>query len=318
MTYRVSMFSNGIKKLLGGGLFKAGSVKGFFAGIVAVFQLLGAIIFDTPVTPYGHQFNYDEWECTWSDEFDGDALNASYWSGNNKGMRRGGYWDPDSQVSVKDGKLYITTEYLEDGKYGPGWYTAEIETRDKIAPTYGYIECRCICAPGNGLWSAFWTFSHGVGKIDGTGRDGAEIDIFESPHYAYNSIFKDSVTHSVHYDGYAESHQRKFLGSWYVDNPYTEFNTYGVEWNENELIFYINGIESARIDDESVPRVEEWLKLSVEVNGTNGVPGLTNDGTIDGGKIGLITDNGGNDYKSDFVVDYVRIYQKKPVTSVAG
>ena len=311
MSYRATMFLSSLKKLLSGGLFKSGSFKGFFAGILAIFQLIGALIFDTPVTPYGNKINLDEWTLTWSDEFSGDSLDTSVWSANSNGMRRGGYWDSESQVSVKNDCLYITTEYLENGRYGAGWYSAEVETVNKIAPTYGYIECRCICAPGIGLWSAFWTFSHGINNIDGTGRDGAEIDIFESPHYNYDSIFKNSVTHSVHYDGYGDAHQRKFLGSWNVDNPYTEFNTYGIEWNENEIIFYINGVESARIDDESVPQVEEWLKLSVEVNGNNGVPGLTSDGTIDGGDIGLITENGGNDFKTDFIVDYVRIYTAK-------
>lgn len=294
------------------GIFSFKGLKATIASVVALLQFMGAFLFDLPTTPYGETLDLEKYKLIWSDEFDGDTLNEEYWTVSNKGVRRGGYWD-DSQVSMNNGNLCIRTEYLENGKYGAGWYSAEVETLDKIDFKYGYLECRCICAPGVGLWSAFWTFSHGVGKIDGTGRDGAEIDIFESPHYNYNRLFRDSVTHSVHFDGYEQAHQRRFLGSYYAVNPYTEFNTYGVEWTENELVFYVNGVETARIADESVPQVSEWLKLSVEVNGTNGVPGLTDDGTIDGGDIGVITDNGGEGFKTDFLVDYVRVYTANPV-----
>ncbi len=304
MNLRQTLFLEGIKRLLGGGIIKAGTIKGFFAGIIAVFQLTGAILFDTPVTPYGPKIDLTDRELVWSDEFNGTEIDRKIWSNRGDGVRRGGYWDMESQVSVKDGCLYITTEYREDGKFGPGWYTAEVETLNTVEPEYGYLECRCICAPGYGIWSAFWTFSHGVGSIDDTGHDGAEIDVMESPNYYQNAIRRNAITHNVHYDGYAEAHKTAFTGHWNAKNPYTEFNTYGVEWTADELIFYINGVETSRISGDCVPNVKEWLKLSVEVGGDNGIPDKPNGNSI-------LDNPEGKSFKSDFIVDYVRVYKAK-------
>ena len=93
-------------------------------------------------------------------------------------------------------------------------------------------------------------------------------------------------------------------------NIYTEYNTYGLEWNENELIFYINGVETDRLSGVWVPQVAEYLLLSVEVAGTvetiNGqrVPVLAKDNNI--------AMNPPSAFPIDFVVDYVRVYERKP------
>ena len=134
----------------------------------------------------------------------------------------------------------------------------------------------------------------GVFDEDGSGRDGTEIDIFESD--CYGDFMENSVTSNLHFDGYGDAHQKhgakKFLTG---NNPYEEFNTYGLEWNENEYIFYINGVETFRTSFGGVSQNEEYLILSVEMKGENGVPEYR--------------DASGEE--AEFIVDYVKAYQYK-------
>lgn len=290
-------------------LFATQNLKSAAAILMVIAELIFSLTFDTPLTPRGQKINLDEWELVWSDEFEGDTLDTTVWSPSQEGGRRGGFWNM-SQVFVENGNLIIRTDYLENGKYGPGWYSAGIETKESHLHKYGYWECRCICSPGAGQWSAFWTFADGVGNVDGTGRDGAEIDIFEAPNYADEKVFmRNAVSHNIHYDGYVDGeHKDNYFGFYKVNNPYTEFNTYGMEWNEDEIIFYINGVETDRVSGDCVPQVAEWIILSTEVAGLHTIPGLSGEGEIDPGSDGIITDNG-MDFVSDFVIDYVRIYE---------
>lgn len=286
-----------------------GYFKSIIASLVVVAELLGALFFGHPQTPRGQVINLDEWELVWRDEFDGDSLDLTKWRSHGNGPRRGGYWDID-QAIVQDGNLIIRTEYKEDGKYGPGWYSAGLDTRGLFEKKYGYFEVSCKCPPGVGLWGAFWTMSDGMSNPpDGSAADGCEIDIFESFNYNQGARH-DAISHAVHYDGYGDGHTSVLVGVYKGKNIYTEYNTYGLEWNENELIFYINGVETDRLSGVWVPQVAEYLLLSVEVAGTvetiNGqrVPVLAKDNNI--------TMNPPSAFPIDFVVDYVRVYERKP------
>ncbi len=242
-----------------------------------------------------------------ADEFDGDTLDRTKWNEHYApgGVRRGSYWDID-MASVCDGNLIIKTEYIEDGLNGKpgGWYTAGIDTSKTFNGTYGYYECRCIMPEGYGQWSAFWLYTNSVGSIDGTGIDGAEIDVMESAYWG-DKFLKNSTIHTIHYDGYAEEHRSKNDGNWRIEgDPYNEFHTYGVEWNEDGYTFYIDGRKTSETDFGGASQVPEYLLLSVELAGQNAVPKEENFAT------GSIEDNG-RDFTSQFVVDYVRVYSYK-------
>ena len=255
-------------------------------------------------------------ELVWSDEFDGDALDSTKWGGHfcgsgseNPTVRRGSYWTTD-MATVTDGELHICTKYYPDGYNGngaPGWYTCGIDTNNIFEPTYGYFEVRCILPKGCGLWSAFWmisdsmAFASGYGEIEGSGIDGSEIDIFESAYY--ENKYPNRVASTVHYDGYGQWHNQKTICEPFLlnNNPYEEFNTYGLEWNKDWYIFYVNGIETGRTKFGGVTQVPEYLILSVEVGGNNAVPAKDWTG-------GPLTEDA---EVTDFVIDYVRAYQYK-------
>lgn len=292
---------------------KIANPKSFIATLVIVAELISMLIFSTPVTPYGQQINLDEWQLTWSDEFDGDTLDTTKWSTHLGGVvRRGGYWSSD-QLSVSDGTLKIRTEYLENGSLGAGWYSSAIETKELFEQKYGYFECRCICPPAMGLWAAFWMLGDGMFTTPtGSSANGNEIDMFESGNYGNSNPFKwDMVNQAAGYDGYSKNSHGIVLGNYKGKNIYTEYNTFALEWNENEIIFYINGVETDRLTDEWVPQVEQYLLLSVEVAGTDGETGVGGDGVpfVEDNK--NIANNDPSIFPVDFIVDYVRVYQRK-------
>lgn len=280
------------------------------SAFLAVVSLFTTLFFDTTI-PYKSNLDMSEYELTWEDNFDGNSLDFSKWDGHffshgDTIVRRGSYWNTDL-CTVEDGYLHIATKYYPEGLNGngkPGWYTCGIDTSKHFEQKYGYFECRCILPKGNGQWSAFWMFSSGVGEIDHDGEKGAEIDIFESPFYSKNlKIKRNKVVSNVHINGYGEHHRSAGVSKAYVaaNNPYEEFNTYGLEWNENEYIFYINGLETGRTEF-GVAQVPEWLILSVEVAG--------NDGVLGDGFANSRLDDEGN-VLSDFIIDYVRVYSHK-------
>ena len=272
--------------------------------IALVVDIVLTFVFVYPRYPKGESLDISKFTLTFEDNFE-DDLNHDIWSGHYQygsqtEARKGCYWNQELAFT-ENGNLVIPVKYLDEGMggKGAGWYSAGIDTdedsKNGFSQKFGYFECRCILPKGADIWSAFWLMNEGVYNEDGSGKDGTEIDIFESD--CYDSFLRNSVTSNLHYDGYNEAHKmmgaKDFLT---LNNPYEEFNTYGLEWNENEYIFYINGVETFRTDFGGVSQNEEYLILSVEMKGENGVP--SNREKVSG-------------KEAKFVVDYVKVYQYK-------
>ena len=274
-----------------------------FSKITAFFMVLISgfcSLFHIPYYAVGEKLDPDKFELVWSDEFNGDSVDWDTWSGHfawqTNTVRRGGYWNK-RMATVQDGCLTIRTAYFEEGLDGgpAGYYTYGMDTRNSLNQTYGYFECRCILPRGYDIWGAFWLYCDGVADVTEKGVNGAELDVFESLYYDERQ--RNMVSSNIHIDGYNEAHQalgsRKYLVK---GDPYAEFNTYGMEWNSDGYTFYINGVKSFSTDWGGVSAVPEFLILSVEVGGTDGVPSGNNLKGID---------------SSEFIVDYVRVYQYK-------
>ncbi len=298
--------------------------RAFFRFLVALLLFISPSLpnkLDLPAPPSGQALDLDSrFELVWSDEFEGTSLDRTKWQTEWwVTERKGGFWHED-MVSVADGNLTITTAYFEEPlenryleqwgdvidfkDYKEGWYTACISTQDLHEFKYGYFEISCILPKSTGMWSAFWMMNGGVVNEDGSGKDGTEVDIFESMFYKDEALgYGDCVQTGIIYDGYGEANVGVGLGKYYADNPYEEYNTYGVEWNENEYIFYINGVETCRTSAGGVSQNPEWLLVSCEVAGENGIANADRHGT---GKISMSPGD-----TAEFIVDYVRVYQYK-------
>ncbi|MBQ3150463.1 MAG: glycoside hydrolase family 16 protein [Clostridia bacterium] len=272
--------------------------------------------------PSDRRIDMEKFSLKWEDNFDGDSLDTSKWGYTWwETERKGGYWHED-MVSVRDGNLVIRAEYLETPpenyyyddwheqidfkEYKPGWYTGIVTTQGKYEQCYGYFEVRCILPAATGMWSAFWMMNEGVFNVDGSGKDGTEVDIFESFYYKDHWWGDDCIITGIHYDGYGEGHNGDSLGKIFIENdPYKNYNTYGVEWNKDEYIFYINGYETGRLSTGGVSQNPEYLLLSCEFAGENGIQSSDRHGT---GRISLTPDK---NWPAEFIVDYVKCYQYK-------
>ncbi len=282
-------------------------LKKVTAFAVVLFQLLGALIFDLPASPQGSELDMNKFTLVWADEFNSGSLDFKYWGGHyvwglNGGYQRDtAYWSRE-QLSFDDENLIITAEHRDDGPIGEGYYSYGLDTSPNhtyfdystgYEQLYGYFEIRCILPKGAGLNPAFWMlcegmFDTGEGLTDG-GVTGCEIDVFETKtNPKKEPLWKNSVYHTIHVDSYDEYHRSEMQGHFYADDPYEKYNTYGVEWNENEYIFYINGVETARTDFGGVCRVPLYLIISLGVDKN-------------------VADN--DNLPSRFIVDYVKAYQ---------
>lgn len=266
------------------------------------------------------QIDMSKFVEVWRDDFNGTELDTTKW-GSSWWVteRKGGYWHED-MVRVENGNLIISAQYFDEplenryydewhdeidfDEYKAGWYTADVTTQGKYEQTYGYFEVRCILPAATGLWSAFWMMNGQVVNVDGSGRDGTEVDVFESMYYKDNWWGNDGVISGIVYDGYGPEIQNASIGKVFIENnPYEEYNTYGVEWNENEYIFYVNGYETGRLDAGGVSQNPEYLLLSVEFAGENGVQNSDRHGT------GEISKTPAENWPAEFKVDYVKCYQ---------
>lgn len=212
----------------------------------------------TKVEPLLSSINTKNWKLKFSDEF--DKYEASNWVKDNSVKSRAArpgigisewFWKPEN-VSYKDGNVI-----LRSSKVGANTlHCGSISSNNLVEFKYGYIEARIdIAETMFGTHTALWLQGDNMGRIDGTGNDGAEIDVFES---AWVQDYTKSV---VHIDGYGGSHKantRKY------DAPgmHSGYHTYGLLWDKDKLEVYYDGEFMTRYQGIWVPQVEEFLWLS--------------------------------------------------------
>ncbi|MBN1417331.1 MAG: sulfatase-like hydrolase/transferase, partial [Planctomycetes bacterium] len=168
-----------------------------------------------------------------SDEFDGDALDASKWHPRNpdwKG-RKPGFFNPEN-VSVRDGMLLLQAKREDLPDLPPGYHTyttAAVKGKTKVR--YGYFEIRAQAMDSRAS-SAFWFY-------DPTPEIWSEIDVFEigaraQPHRYYtNTHLFHTLVETVHW------HKSRI---W--EAPYhlgREFHRYGFEWAPDALRYSVDG-----------------------------------------------------------------------------
>ncbi len=276
-------------------IFSSGfSFKRLAASLMVIAEMFCFLFFQTPTTPRGQELDLTGYQSVFFDDFNGDSLNTDVWQYRSSGPRRNGF-NAQSQVEVKDGNLVMTAEYLENGEFGAGWYAGMINLKQNY--TRGYFEIKCICNKGKGFWSAFWLQAPSPydPEISRGGIGGAEIDIFEAMSAGERtSLRRNAVTQTIHCAGKTGDTSGKInscqLGTFRGKDIYNQYNTYGVEWTEDEYIFYINGIETSRSSfADGVSTVPEQVIVSLEI------PDECN------------FDKG---FKTQYFVDSVSIYQK--------
>ena len=210
------------------------------------------------------------WYLTYEDNFDGDALNSDLWVTSPHGLRNTEYWC-DNMVRVENGNCVISAAYLDDndcpdGKCpASGDFTSGIETRGKQEQVFGYYEARVKFPKAEGLWSAMWFQSGTMGRLGNGGKDGSEIDVFESSFY-HNPT---QIGHCIHWDGYSDTWHRD--SGAVVDTGvdlYDDYHVWGLLWTPTEYTFFLDGKPIACTNAGGVSQVAEYLRFTVEIRHT--------------------------------------------------
>ena len=239
----------------------------------------------------------------WHDEFDGDTMNEDIWSYDphepgwtNNELQE--YTTSTDNVFVKDGNLVLKA--IKTEKDGKDYYTSgKVKTQNKEDFMYGKVVARAKVPEGQGLWPAIWMMPTDEGYYGQWPKCG-EIDIMEV-------LCSDTTTAygTVHY-GEPHSEQQGIVT---LDNGSfsEEFHDYSVEWEPGEMRWYI--------DDELYLTVNDWFTC---VQGAEEKPypapfnqtffvqlNLAVGGTWPGNP-----DETTNFDNAEFLIDYVRVYQK--------
>lgn len=214
------------------------------------------------------------WKLTWGDEFDKSGLpDSTKWKydtgghgwGNNE-LQYYTHADTNNAI-VKEGKLHITA--LKKSVEKNNYISAKLITKERQLFTYGRIEISAKLPPGRGTWPAIWMLGN---NIDTAGWPlCGEIDIME--HVGFN---KDSVFGSVHTQSYNHIAGTQTTKGLFIQNPYTAFHVYGIEWSPEKIDFFIDGNKYLSFKNQHLS-VKEWpfdqpfyLILNVAVGGNWG------------------------------------------------
>lgn len=239
-----------------------------------------------------------EWQLVWEDNFDKDGLpDPNIW-----GYEVGYVRNKEAQfytkgraenARVENGCLVI--EARKDNWEGHEITSASIHTYGKKSMLYGRIEVKAKLPTGKGTWPAIWMLGNNFQQ--GTSwPDCGEIDIMENVGYDPDHIFAN-----VHTKKYNHSIGTGRGSSIVMEKPYEDFYVYTLEWDKNELRFYVDdqlyftckndgtGVDAWPFDQP------QYLILNLAIGGAWG------------GQKGIAEDL----LPQKYYIDYVRVYKQK-------
>ena len=285
------------------------------------------------------------WQLIWRDEFDGDVidprnweLESNCWGGGNAEQqcytarldrKRG------ANAFVEDGLLHILArrEYRKGPANPEGtgramatlpYTSARLRTKHRREWTFGRFEIRAKLPGGQGSWPAIWMLP--TDSVHGTWAASGEIDIMEAVNLGAPSDAPDlddgrpetRVHGTLHYgrkppgNVHSGAFHRLPAGA----SPVDDFHVYALEWEEDEIRWYVDGAHYAtqRSNDWWSQREVggEWVDAPV------GAPfdreskyHLLLNLAVGGNWAGKVNAKGieRKAYPQTFLVDYVRVYR---------
>jgi beta-glucanase (GH16 family) len=208
------------------------------------------------------------------------------------------YTDRPENIKVENGMLKITA--IRENYMGQAYTSARILTKGKFEQKYGRMEARIKMPWGKGLWPAFWMLGSNIqtaAELPDNPNTVAwpscgEIDIMEYLGNSPTKIF--GTVHGPGYSGGESISKNFFLSNSRFD---TDFHVFGIEWDENQINFYVDDFLYHSVTPDDVPG--EWvfnqsfyLILNIAVGGN--LPGSPNAETP---------------FPQSMLVDYIRIYE---------
>lgn len=236
------------------------------------------------------------WTLRWHDEFDGDQIDRANWTYDIGGHGWGNgemqyYTDRPVNARVENGNLVIEAH---QEKYNGSYYTsARLKSEGLQEFQYGRLEARLKVPEGKGFWPAFWMLGSNFSRVGWP--DCGEIDIME-----YIGKEPDLIMGTLHGPGYSGA---LGISQWnrQTYNIADDFHTFAIEWDENQITWFYDGEPYHTVTREDVgsrPWVFDqpfFFILNLAVGGTLG--GMVSPQTV---------------FPAQYLVDYVRVYDKQP------
>ncbi|MBX2824758.1 MAG: glycoside hydrolase family 16 protein [Gammaproteobacteria bacterium] len=166
-----------------------------------------------------------------------------------------------------------------------------ITSYDSFRFLYGKAEIRARMPKGQGLWSAFWLLN---GYYNQDQPEDPEIDIIEALGHAPTTAHQ-----AYHYrvdvngDGFHTDYESVELTS-PIEDFSEAFHTYGVEWEEGLIVWYVDGVETHRITGPTVSSEQMYLLANLAVGGD--FPGPADETTP---------------LPARYEIDYIRVWQRR-------
>ena len=234
-----------------------------------------------------------------SDEFNAVTLSADKWNTSFQ-------WGPD-RVIQNELQYYVDTQEEPDFGYDPfvmtgnelvitsvqtppdlsaaangqAYLSGTITSQGLFDFQYGYAEVRAKLPEGRGFWPGFWML-------------GTEFVDLKPQLYAMENRGDNGalVYHRYNYtnaDG-------EFIASDLYRTPgedfINEFHTYGVQWTEDAITWYVDGNAVQTLSDTQIAAQDMYLILNLTVGGW--LPEAPDETTV---------------FPGEYAIDYVRVYQ---------
>lgn len=253
---------------------------------------------------------YGEYQLVWNDEFnvDGapDEKNWDYETGFVRNQER--QWYQKENAYCKKGFLII--EARKESRVNPDFVSKDhhdwTKKRDSIKVTssclitqgkhswqYGRFEMRAKIPVAKGMWPAFWTLGE-----KGNWPSNGEIDIME--YYAGKMLA--NVAWKSNKEG-TEWDSETIMLSDFKKNWADEFHVWRMDWDAHSIKLYVDdqlmnetSVKDTmkRVDQKIIPfQQPHYLLVNLAVGGING------------------GDFTGASFPSKYMIDYIRVYQKK-------
>ncbi|WP_298061819.1 glycoside hydrolase family 16 protein [uncultured Rikenella sp.] len=201
--------------------------------------LFGAAVFLLPcgAAAKQKQEKTPKWKIVWQDDFNKDGfLDPAKWSKIPRGTAEWNNYmsSRDDLYEVKDGNLILHGIVNDRRDQDTARYlTGGVWTKNKFAVKYGKIEIRARLGEARGAWPAFWMLSQDE-KYGRYPRNG-EVDIME--HLNYDTIAYQTI-HSYYTLKLKQDTPQRYTT---VPIGRGGYNTYGVEFYPDKIVFTLNG-----------------------------------------------------------------------------
>jgi beta-glucanase (GH16 family) len=255
------------------------SLSQIFRGLVQaglIFALLPLYSFAQPPQP-------TKWRMTFSDEFNGPALNTNqwmttyFWGGRTNTANNELQYYADDAFEFQNGILAIRAD--NRAMNGFDYTSGLISSFGKFSQSYGYFEIRAKVPKGKGLWPAFWL-------MPDSKTWPPEVDILELLGQEPQKIYM--TNHYSEY-GVTKSSQGIYTGSDFSN----DFHIFGLEWKPSSLTWYIDG-KACYQTTTGIPQKNMYILINLAVGGNwPGSPDAT------------------TPFPSYYNIDYVRVYTLK-------